>query len=69
MVVEDADPRFATATSETPSRDKQEPQEAASGDEICFCRTFEIFLQQLDEDLFECKSMKPMGTYRAVQTW
>ncbi len=31
MVV-DADPRFATATSETPSREKQEPQEAASGD-------------------------------------
>ena len=34
MVVEDADPRFATATSATPSPEKQEPQEAASGDEL-----------------------------------
>ena len=39
MVVEDADPRFATTTSETPSRENQEPQEAASGDENFFCRT------------------------------
>ena len=27
---------FATATSETPSRENQEPQEAASGDELFF---------------------------------
>ena len=44
MVGEDADPRFATATSETSSRENQEPQEAASGDELFFNRTFEIFL-------------------------
>ena len=30
--VVDADPRFATTTSETPSRENQEPREAASGD-------------------------------------
>ena len=39
---------------ETPSRENQEPQEAASGDELFFCRKFEFFLQQLDEDVFEC---------------
>ena len=39
MVVEDADadPRFATATSETPSGENQEPQKAASGDELFWC--------------------------------
>ena len=39
---------------ETPSRENQEPPEAASDDELFFCRTFESFLQQLDEDVFEC---------------
>ena len=53
MVV-DADPRFATATSETPSREKQELQEAASGDDFFSSGTFEIFLQQPDKDVFEC---------------
>ena len=36
MVVEDADPRFATVTSETPSRENPEPQQAASSDELFF---------------------------------
>ena len=36
MVVENTDPRLATATSETRSRENQEPQEAASGDELLF---------------------------------
>ena len=36
---------FATATSEIPSREKQEPQEAASDDKLFFVEHLRLFIR------------------------
>ena len=38
---------FATATSETPSRETEEPQEAASGDELFLSNILRVFFSNL----------------------
>ena len=63
MVV-DADPRFATATSETPSREKQELQEAASGDDFFLVEHLRFFFSNLIKMSSNAKVLNKWGCAR-----